>query len=91
MHAYERFVRSYDNARDPKGPIYITIGDGGNREGLATKWLPDTSLVAFKAATYGHGEVRVINETHLEWTWHANPDQENKVEDTLMLVKGQDA
>ncbi|KAM5559517.1 hypothetical protein ABKV19_020933 [Rosa sericea] len=35
VHAYERFTRVYNNKADPCGPIYITIGDGGNREGLA--------------------------------------------------------
>jgi len=28
-------ARIYDNKVDPCGPVYITIGDGGNREGLA--------------------------------------------------------
>lgn len=27
--------RVYNNKADPCGPIHITIGDGGNREGLA--------------------------------------------------------
>lgn len=28
-------TRVFDNRADPCGPIYLTIGDGGNREGLA--------------------------------------------------------
>lgn len=28
-------TRVYDNKADRCGPIYVTIGDGGNREGLA--------------------------------------------------------
>ncbi|KAL8140544.1 hypothetical protein V2J09_006565 [Rumex salicifolius] len=48
VHAYERFVgfsssfsnlfftRVYNKSADPNGPVYITIGDGGNREGLAS-------------------------------------------------------
>lgn len=28
-------TRVYNNKADPCGPVYITIGDGGNREGLA--------------------------------------------------------
>ncbi|PNX78104.1 purple acid phosphatase, partial [Trifolium pratense] len=35
VHAYERFTRIYDNKADSCGPFYVTIGDGGNREGLA--------------------------------------------------------
>ena len=30
-------TRVYDNDTNPCGPVYITIGDGGNREGLALK------------------------------------------------------
>jgi hypothetical protein len=30
-------TRVYDNEANPCGPVYITIGDGGNREGLALK------------------------------------------------------
>ncbi|KAE9590850.1 putative Acid phosphatase [Lupinus albus] len=37
VHAYERFTRVYKGKGNKCGPIYITIGDGGNREGLATK------------------------------------------------------
>jgi hypothetical protein len=32
-------TRVYDNEVDPCGPVYITIGDGGNREGLALEWV----------------------------------------------------
>jgi 3',5'-cyclic AMP phosphodiesterase CpdA len=39
VHAYERSYRVYNNQLDPKGPYYITIGDGGNREGLAANWI----------------------------------------------------
>ncbi|MBA0677341.1 hypothetical protein Goari_018755, partial [Gossypium aridum] len=35
IHAYERFTRIYDKKPNPCGPVYITIGDGGNPEGLA--------------------------------------------------------
>lgn len=29
-------TRVYDKNSDQCGPVHITIGDGGNREGLAT-------------------------------------------------------
>ncbi|KDP26377.1 hypothetical protein JCGZ_17535 [Jatropha curcas] len=35
VHAYERSNRVYNYELDPCGPIYITIGDGGNREKMA--------------------------------------------------------
>lgn len=31
--------RVYNGKSDPCGPIHITIGDGGNREGLATRYV----------------------------------------------------
>jgi hypothetical protein len=70
--------------------VYITIGDGGNREGLAAKWLAQTPVSAYRMATYGHGELEVVNATAAHWTWHTNPDAESKTEDELWLIKGQD-
>ncbi|CAL4925991.1 unnamed protein product [Urochloa decumbens] len=35
VHAYERAERVYNGRLDPCGAVHITIGDGGNREGLA--------------------------------------------------------
>jgi len=32
VHAYERINRVYNYTLDPCGPIYITVGDGGNIE-----------------------------------------------------------
>ena len=70
--------------------MYITIGDGGNREGLATKWLAQTPVSAYRMATYGHGELEVVNATAAHWTWHTNPDAEQQTEDELWFIKGQD-
>jgi hypothetical protein len=70
--------------------VYITIGDGGNREGLAAKWLAQTPVSAFRQATFGHGELVVVNASAAVWSWHTNPDAESKTEDELWLIKGQD-
>ena len=91
VHALERNHRAFNNQRDPKGPLYINCGDGGNREGLATTWLKTPAVSAFHQATYGHSEVQVLNSTHALWTWHTNPDAEEKTEDSVWLIKGQDA
>lgn len=32
MHAYERMNRIFNYTLDPCGPVYITVGDGGNIE-----------------------------------------------------------
>jgi len=35
VHAYERSNRVYNYTLDPCGPVYITVGDGGNTEKMA--------------------------------------------------------
>lgn len=41
VHAYERINRLYKYQYDPCGPVYITIGDGGNHEKLAVQHADD--------------------------------------------------
>lgn len=41
VHAYERSNRVYNYSLDPCGPVYITVGDGGNREKMAIKHADD--------------------------------------------------
>uniref|UniRef100_A0A1D1YX80 Purple acid phosphatase n=1 Tax=Anthurium amnicola TaxID=1678845 RepID=A0A1D1YX80_9ARAE len=88
VHAYERFTRIYDNAANPCGPIYITIGDGGNREGLALNFEKNhksAGLSVFREASFGHGRLRVANRTHARWSWHRNDDADSTVRDELWL------
>ncbi|KAG1369667.1 Purple acid phosphatase 18 [Cocos nucifera] len=87
VHAYERFTRVYDNKKDDCAPVHITIGDGGNKEGLAKDYMepqPDISL--FREASFGHGRFEVMNETHARWTWHRNDDDEAVVGDQVWLT-----
>ncbi|CAN1772062.1 Probable purple acid phosphatase 20 [Linum perenne] len=87
VHAYERFGRVYkDNANDC-GPIYITIGDGGNREGLATNYMdPQPEISKFREASFGHGQLKVVNATHTQWTWHRNDDGDNVASDSTWIT-----
>jgi hypothetical protein len=90
VHAYERTYRTYQGVANAAAPYYIGIGDGGNREGLATDWMyPQPAWSAFRQASYGHGELQVVNATHMHWAWHQNPDLEPVVADELWIVKGQ--
>ncbi|KAK6122883.1 hypothetical protein DH2020_043409 [Rehmannia glutinosa] len=41
VHAYERSNRVYNYNLDPCGPVYIAIGDGGNREKMAITHADD--------------------------------------------------
>ncbi|KAL3628303.1 putative purple acid phosphatase 20 [Castilleja foliolosa] len=73
VHAYERFVRVYKDQADECGPMHITIGDGGNREGLASRYKdPKPDISAFREPSFGHGQLYVVNTTHAKWTWHRN-------------------
>ncbi|KAH7680635.1 Acid phosphatase protein [Dioscorea alata] len=88
VHAYERFTRIYDNKADPCGPMYITIGDGGNREGLALDFEEDhksVSLSMFREASFGHGRLKVLNGTHAHWSWHRNQDSDSSVADEIWI------
>uniref|UniRef100_A0A7N0TGK7 Purple acid phosphatase C-terminal domain-containing protein n=1 Tax=Kalanchoe fedtschenkoi TaxID=63787 RepID=A0A7N0TGK7_KALFE len=87
VHAYERFTRVYDNKADPCGPVYLTIGDGGNREGLAEKFekLEEPILSMFREPSFGQGRLRIFNETHAHWSWHRNDDEFSNIADEALL------
>ncbi|KAJ7976104.1 Purple acid phosphatase [Quillaja saponaria] len=86
VHAYERFTRIYDNKANSSGPVYVTIGDGGNREGLALTFKkPASPLSLFREPSFGHGRLRIVNETHAHWTWHRNNDSNSVVADDVWI------
>uniref|UniRef100_A0A6N2LCP3 Purple acid phosphatase n=1 Tax=Salix viminalis TaxID=40686 RepID=A0A6N2LCP3_SALVM len=61
--------------RDQSAPIYITIGDGGNLEGLVTSMTePQPSYSAFREPSFGHGILDIKNRTHAYFGWHRNQD-----------------
>lgn len=89
VHAYERSCRVYQYNCVDDAPYYITIGDGGNAEGLATGWIqPQPTWSVYRQASYGHGELVVYNETHTLWQWHQNLDLSPTVADEFWVVKG---
>ncbi|PWA52289.1 purple acid phosphatases superfamily protein [Artemisia annua] len=86
VHAYERFNRVYNEKADNCGPMHITIGDGGNREGLASKYQePQPIISAFREASFGHGELEMVNATYAKWSWHRNDDDESVQSDSVWL------
>ncbi|OMO82166.1 hypothetical protein CCACVL1_12051 [Corchorus capsularis] len=86
VHAYERFTRIYDNKADPCGPVYITIGDGGNREGLALMFEnPSSELSLYREPSFGHGRLRIVDGTRAHWSWHRNNDSDAYVADEIWL------
>ncbi|TKV99289.1 hypothetical protein SEVIR_8G033200v4 [Setaria viridis] len=87
VHAYERFARVYGGEEDPCAPVYVTIGDGGNREGLAGKYAdPQPAISAFREASFGHGRLEVVNATHALWAWHRNDDDEAVLADQVWIT-----
>lgn len=86
VHAYERFTRIYNNDADPCGPVYITIGDGGNREGLALKFKkPASPLSLYRESSFGHGRLKILDETRAHWSWHRNNESNSVMADEVWL------
>ncbi|XP_028784928.1 purple acid phosphatase 22 [Neltuma alba] len=86
VHAYERFARIYNDKADPCGPMYVTIGDGGNREGLALTFKsPSSPLSLYREPSFGHGRLRILNETHAYWSWHRNNDTDSFEADNVWI------
>ncbi|EOA34655.1 hypothetical protein CARUB_v10022218mg [Capsella rubella] len=98
VHAYERSERisniKYNitdglstPVKDPSAPIYITIGDGGNIEGIANSFTePQPSYSAYREASFGHAILEIKNKTHAAYTWHRNQDNEPVAADSIMLL-----
>eukprot|EP00439_Symbiodinium_sp_Y106_P049653 s747_g6.t1 len=59
-------------------PVYVNIGDGGNREGAYAKWLPgehgaaEPTWSAFRQGAFGMAELELSNETHAQFLWKRN-------------------
>eukprot|EP00249_Psilotum_nudum_P017888 c26537_g1_i1 orf=229-1626(+) len=97
VHAYERSHRIsnvvYNIANDlctpvhdESAPIYITVGDGGNIEGLAMGFIePQPSYSSFREASFGHGMLEIKNRTHAFFYWHRNEDERAVVGDSVWL------
>lgn len=86
VHAYERFTRVYKNKADPCGPVYITIGDGGNREGLALTFEdPAPPISVYREPSFGHGRLRLFDGKTAHWAWHRNNESNAFVADEVWL------
>jgi hypothetical protein len=90
VHAYERSYPVLHDTVTPAsagGVTYITIGDGGNREGFAVPWVdPQPEWSAVRECAYGFGEFTVHNRTTATWRWLRN-DQPGTVGDEFVFQK----
>mmetsp|Transcript_53073 Transcript_53073/g.95152 ORF Transcript_53073/g.95152 Transcript_53073/m.95152 type:complete len:575 (+) Transcript_53073:100-1824(+) len=78
VHAYERSWPVYQNKTDTCGTTYLTLGDGGNREGPAAEWLPGVEdeyapiWSAFRQSSFGVGSLTFENASHARLAWNRN-------------------
>ncbi|CAI9100872.1 OLC1v1038058C1 [Oldenlandia corymbosa var. corymbosa] len=97
VHAYERSYRISNihynvSSGDPypipdkSAPVYITVGDGGNQEGLAGTFRdPQPDYSAFREASYGHSTLEIKNRTHALYHWNRNDDGKRVATDSFVL------
>ncbi|XP_061359311.1 purple acid phosphatase-like [Gastrolobium bilobum] len=95
VHAYERTDRVSNIAynivnaqstpvRDQAAPVYITIGDGGNIEGLAKNLTePQPAYSLYREPSFGHAIFDIKNRTHAHYTWNRNDDGDAVVSDSM--------
>ncbi|XP_038712544.1 bifunctional purple acid phosphatase 26-like isoform X2 [Tripterygium wilfordii] len=97
VHAYERSYRisniHYNISSgdrypipDKSAPVYITVGDGGNQEGLAGSFGdPQPEYSAFREASYGHSTLEIRNRTHALYHWNRNDDGQKVPIDSVIF------
>lgn len=97
VHAYERSHRVSNVAynvvngectpvQDNLAPVYVTVGDGGNIEGLARIYKqPQPDYSAFREASFGHAILEIKNHSHAYYAWHRNDDGEVVMSDSCWL------
>lgn len=44
---------------------------------------PPSALSLFREASFGHGRLRIVNETHAHWSWQRNNDSNSVVADQV--------
>lgn len=97
VHAYERSYRMSNvkynitngackPEQDESAPVYITVGDGGNLEGLAGLFKdPQPAYSSFREASYGHAMLEIKNRSHAYFYWNRNEDGVSVASDSLWL------
>ncbi|CAH1442123.1 unnamed protein product [Lactuca virosa] len=86
VHAYERFIRVYNQNSDDCAPVHITIGDGGNRGRSAGKYKePQPTISVFREVSFGHGRLEIVNSSYAKWSWHRNDDDISVQSDSIWL------
>lgn len=91
VHAYERTRPLKAWAVTPGAPVYLIIGAGGNREGHASTYYGDHLQMPYFSAkrdgtSFGHGRLRIVNETHAFWRWLPNNNATSENSDEAWIT-----
>jgi hypothetical protein len=91
VHDYERTYPVYKNETDSRGPVYITIGNAGNLEGLDNKYYEQPKWSAFRNGTeYGYGTLTILNEKKMLWRWYINDGKQMFPRDETLIFNYKD-
>ncbi|OMO96002.1 hypothetical protein COLO4_15561 [Corchorus olitorius] len=88
MHVpiYNSNEAHFMEGENESAPLYITVGDGGNQEGLAGSFRdPQPPYSAFREAAYGHATLEIKNRTHAFYHWNRNDDGNKVAADSFVL------
>eukprot|EP00270_Netrium_digitus_P005828 TRINITY_DN1781_c0_g1_i5.p1 TRINITY_DN1781_c0_g1~~TRINITY_DN1781_c0_g1_i5.p1 ORF type:complete len:499 (-),score=25.51 TRINITY_DN1781_c0_g1_i5:115-1611(-) len=87
VHAYERHHPTYKYSLDKCGPTYITVGDGGNTEGVAGPFLdPMPVYSAYREYSFGHAVLEVMSPMSAVYTWYRNQNGQRVEGDRVVLT-----
>lgn len=90
-HAYMRSNPMYKGKLDKSGksPIYLIVGEGGNREGHNKAYLnpnPEDWVAVRDKSVYGFGLLEVKNSTTAHWRWNMDgKDEKDGFHDNVWL------
>jgi len=88
VHSYERSFPTNNNKVDTvNGIVHLNIGDAG--ASLYTSWLKTPSWSAFHKASFGHGQLDILNATHAHWTWNENSGSVSSISDDVYILSKQ--
>ena len=86
-HAYMRTHPLAFGQVDARGPVYLTLGAGGNREGHASGYVHPDEMEAWVARRtlqdFGYGHLYLPNATHARFQWIRDRTSTNDFEDVV--------
>jgi hypothetical protein len=89
-HAYMRTRGvAFDKVDDKKGPVYIIVGAGGNREGHASGYQhekPEKWIAKRDDKEFGYGRLHFRNATHAKWSWVRDGTVPDGIRDNVWIV-----